>query len=295
MTAIHSMDHVFLTRFNVPSPGVEQFVRAKEGWLERRSDLFEEYCLPSMRHQTARNISWIIYFDPQSPDWFKARVKEWSSDGTFRPIYRTSVSPSELMDDIRSTVGSPSSLLLTTNLDNDDGLATDFAARLQAAGQLDGRTALYLADGLIISNGRTYRRTDRDNAFCSVVESWESPVTCWIDAHNMLNRTMPVRSVSGPPAWLQVVHGGNVSNSVHGRMVSPEPYGDLFPGLLNGLTRPTASLLLRENFVAAPVRSALHVLRTSARKVVVLLFGRTGLDRLKYAIASQSNIRTHAR
>ena len=288
------LDHVFLTRFNVPSPGVEQFVRAKKGWLERRSELFEKYCLPSVQHQTAPNLHWIIYFDPQSPDWFKTRVERWSADGTFLPIFRTSVSPTELLEDIRSVVGIPSRFLLTTNLDNDDGLAIDFAARLQASSGLNQRTALYLADGLIISNGRAYRRVDKDNAFCSVVESWDAPVTCWADAHNMLERTMPIHSVAGQPAWLQVVHGGNVSNSVHGRMVSPIPYAHLFPGLLDGVACPTLALLLRENLIAAPMRSVVHMVRTTVRKVVVMFFGRGGLDRLKRTLAALTNIRTES-
>ena len=32
---------------------------------------------------------------------------------------------------------------------------------------------------------------------------------------------MPVVQLDGPPAWLQVVHGSNVSNRVRGRIVSP--------------------------------------------------------------------------
>lgn len=292
MTGTSTIDHVFLTRFNVPSPGVEEFVRAKEGWLEQRCVLFEKYCLPSMERQTATNVHWIIYFDPQSPGWFTSRVDQWSADGTFRPIYRSSVSSVELLEDIRSTIGQPASRLLTTNLDNDDGLAIDFADRLQHAAVHQQRTALYLSDGLIIADGRAYRRVDKDNAFCSVIEGWENPVTCWADAHNMLRRSMPTHSVSGEPAWLQVVHGGNVSNRVHGRMVSALPYTHLFPGMLDGLPRPRLSLLAFENLVAAPVRSAAHLARTTSRKVIVRLFGRSGLDRLKYAIASRTKVGT---
>lgn len=290
MTGATGIDHIFLTRFNVPSPGAEQFVRARAGWLEQRTVLFEKYCLPSVKHQTAVNLHWIIYFDPDSPVWLKERVAQWSAGGHFRAIYRSSVSTAELRSDVRSMVKQHSGRLLTTNLDNDDGLARNFAARLQAAAVHAQPTALYLSDGIIVSGGRAYRRVDKDNAFCSVIETWEDPVTCWADAHNMLKHTMATESVSGEPAWLQVIHGGNVSNRVHGRVVSPEPYQHLFPGMLDAVSRPGVLLRMRENIVVAPARAALHLLRTTARKAIVRLLGRTGLDRLKNAIASWRNI-----
>ncbi|RLQ84708.1 hypothetical protein D9V28_10460 [Mycetocola zhadangensis] len=289
------IDHVLLTRFNVPSPGSERFIRTKPGWLEQRSLLFEQYCLPSVQHQTVKNLHWIIYFDPESPEWFKERVHQWSATGDFIPIYRSSVSREELIADLRSTVGrNRSQRLLTTNLDNDDGLATDFAARLQHAAAHPRRTALYLSDGLIMARDRAYRRVDRDNAFCSVIESWQDPITCWAEAHNMLGQLMPTTSIEGDPAWLQVVHGRNVSNRVLGRMVSPERFMHLFPGMLDSLPSPTAMTLLRENVVAAPARSAVNLIRTTTRKVVVRLFGRNGLNRLKNTLAAWKNVRTEA-
>ena len=62
-----SIDHVILTRFNLPTAGVESLVRAQEGWLRDRQVLFEKYCLPSVKFQTRQDFSWIVYFDTQSP------------------------------------------------------------------------------------------------------------------------------------------------------------------------------------------------------------------------------------
>ncbi len=51
------VDHVFLTRFNLPSAGFESMVRAKQGWLQNRVELFERFCLPSLRPRPVRTSS----------------------------------------------------------------------------------------------------------------------------------------------------------------------------------------------------------------------------------------------
>ncbi|MCU1424755.1 MAG: hypothetical protein JWM51_1046, partial [Microbacteriaceae bacterium] len=68
-------DHVLLTRFNLPSAGVESLIRAQEGWLRTRVELFERYCVPSVLAQTSSSYRWLIYFDPESPQWLKDRVE----------------------------------------------------------------------------------------------------------------------------------------------------------------------------------------------------------------------------
>jgi hypothetical protein len=125
------VDHVLLTRFNLPSPGVERMVRAQESRLENRVKLFEKYCLASVKAQTAGDIHWITYFDPESPAWLLERIDEWSAENVFVPIFRATASNSELCADLHEAVSHPGEWLITTNLDNDDALAVDVAHRLQ--------------------------------------------------------------------------------------------------------------------------------------------------------------------
>ena len=58
------LDHVLLTRFNLPSKGHESLVRAQENWLRNRVVLFERYCLPSVAAQTCRSFSSDHLFRP---------------------------------------------------------------------------------------------------------------------------------------------------------------------------------------------------------------------------------------
>jgi hypothetical protein len=120
------MEHAILTRFNLPSAGRESLVRAHAGWLAHRVELFERYCLPSVRSQTSAQFGWLVYFDPESPRWLRQRIEDWSADGTMVPLFRAEVSNAELLSDIEAHLGRHDAWLVTTNLDNDDALATDF-------------------------------------------------------------------------------------------------------------------------------------------------------------------------
>lgn len=282
------VDHVLLTRFNLPSAGVERSIRDREGWLANRVELFDRYCAPSVRAQGNLNFSWIIYFDPESPPWLKERVRRYASAGLFTPIYRSAVSREELLADIRSVVSGHGPALLTTNLDNDDALATDFVERIQTLGGVVERTAVFFTVGLITSPSGVYRRVDRDNAFCSVIEPWDAPATCWADWHMLLRRSMPVIELRGQPAWLQVVHGENVSNRVRGRLADPRPWRNLFPGALEDAPAPKAVDVLRDRLVSAPTRAAKELTRGSAKRVALALLGKDGLDRLKLRLSGVS-------
>lgn len=278
-------DHILITRFNVPTLGRESLIRAREGWLRQRVDLFETYCLPSVSHQTIKNFQWLIYFDPESPPWLKDWVRQHESRHSFIPLFRESISRRELVSDLHSLIDETSEVLVTTNLDNDDALATDFIARVQHAIHGASRTAIYLEHGVILQDENLYLRRDNTNAFCSVAESWDKPVTAWADWHNRLGRSMPVTVVDGPPAWLQVIHDSNVSNVVHGTLSRPRLFNSRFPHVLAGLPEPRTHVLLGDAILWRPIRGTKAVMRQLAKTIAIQLFGRDGFDRLKNRVA----------
>jgi hypothetical protein len=278
-------DHVIVTRFNLPSLGPESLIRARGGWLSDRMTLFERYCLPSVLAQTYQRFDWIIYFDPESPDWLRRRIDEHAEKKIYRPIFRTSVSPADLAADIGEITGRCGNRLITSSLDNDDALAVDFIERLQAAALRPGRTAIYLTDGLIKSGPRLYLRRDRHNAFPSVAEEWASPATCWADWHTLLKQHMSVLELRGEPGWLQVIHGKNVSNRVRGRLTSPSGYDHLFPGLLDDVRSPGPTEKIADIAASQPWRLARDSGRSLTKKAIMRLSGKDGLDRVKDLLA----------
>lgn len=276
-----ALDHVLITRFNLPTSGAERRVRERDGWLSTRADLFEKHCLPSVRARSNQNFRWLVYLDPESPEWLLTRLAPHIRDGVFEPIFRAEVTPALIVRDIRAGLAKPAAELLTTNLDNDDGLATDFVDRLQRIDPGGPRAALYLATGLILGPEAVYLRVDTLNAFCSVRESWEDPVTCWADWHTRLPRSMPSIAVPGPPAWLQVVHGSNVSNRVRGRLVASHTYTALFPTLPADLPQPTRAERRRDQLVTGPSRFLRESSRAAAKNALLRLVGKDGIDHIK--------------
>lgn len=286
-----TIDHAFITRFNVPTPGRESLIRAREGWLRQRVELFDTFCLPSVIDQSNRNFRWLVYFDPESPEWFMDWIRKHESRGSFHPLFRISISNNDLVADLRSITGGHGDVLMTTNLDNDDALAIDFVERLQAAIQGSTRTAIYFQHGAILRSSKLYLRRDRHNAFCTVAEPWKHPVTAWNDWHNRLVLSMPATILGGNPAWLQVVHGSNVSNAVHGTLTRPRSLSGSFPHALAALPDPEPWEVLVDFALWRPVRGMKTIVRRSVKYVALAILGRDGFDRLKNLVSERTNRR----
>lgn len=286
MTAdVGDVGHVLLTRFNLPTKGHESLVRARSNWLRDRIGLFDRYCLPSVAAQTSGDFSWLVYFDPQSPDWLKDWIGDHERARRFTPVFREEVPRAVLLADIETVLGHRPEILVTTNLDNDDSISVDHVARVRAHAGQGPRRAVYLADGLIRTDGRLYTYVFPHNAFCSVVEPWDDPVTCWSYWHIALPDHMPAVVLRGRAAWLQVVHGANVSNRVRGRLADPADHRDLFPGLLDDLAVPTRQERLKDALVSVPLRSIREGGRAAAKAVVTGIGGREAVNRARTLLA----------
>jgi hypothetical protein len=277
------VDHLILTRFNLPTPGPESLVRAQDGWLQNRVVLFERHTVATMRAQTERGFTWIIYFDPESPRWLIDRLAPLIEEGLFVPVYRETVSWHDVVVDARAVFASPRDLLLTTNLDNDDAVAVDFVARLQDAARQHPGHAIYLRKGLILQGEALYLRDDPDNAFCSVSETWDAPITAWRDWHILLREHLPVVSLDGPPAWLQVIHGQNVSNRVRGVRTDAAAHVAAFPGQLDSVPSAPRGRIWLDRSVLGPLRALRDSGRTIGKKVVMRVGGKNALDGVKSA------------
>lgn len=276
-----NVDHVLLTRFNLPTGGVEARIRASEHWLSNRWRLFERYCAPSVAAQIGADFDWVVYFDPASPAWLKGAIRPYTEQGLFTAIFREEVPRQKLVADLRDVVRYGDGMLLTTNVDNDDGLAVDFLARLHAAVDFEERRALYVVNGLVRDDVGVYLRHDPENAFCSVAEPWSDPRTCWDDWHIMLGRSMPVVALDGEPGWLQVVHGENVSNRVRGRLVSARRWESLFPGMLQDVEAPGAAQIVSDRLLVAPARWTRDTTRATLRRMAIAALGKDGMQALK--------------
>lgn len=254
---------MILTRFNIASPGREAPIRNKPGWLERRFELFERFCLPSVAGQSSLAFDWLILFDIDTPVEFKQRVKDAQSIFPFHARFLPPVTLATIVEDLKAISPPRSERLLTTRLDNDDAIASDFVERIQKeAGSREDGTVLNFTRGLALSRGKLYSAIDTSNPFTSLVESYGNDVkTIWSAQHQDLGRKWRLVQVSGDPAWLQVVHGENVTNRIRGRRLHKSSLTDRFRLAGKMDLAPTSKIgIALENAVLVPLRAAREAL-----------------------------------
>ncbi len=249
--------HVLMTRFNLATPGRESALRNRPGWLAQRFDLFERYCLPSVAAQSRRDFYWVIYFDKDTPAEFKTRIGALRAIFPFTPLFTGLFPPEGWRESLDRLFPQKTPMLLTTRLDNDDSLASDFVARLHSA--MDGappRCSLNFTNGYVLCGPALYRLHHLSNPFFSWCESWDGEV---LTAHNLYHTRIaqsgPVRQIGGLGAWLQNVHGGNVSNKVRGRRIGGAELAGRFPEAVTAQVRaPTPGEALLQNALFGPAR-----------------------------------------
>ncbi|QFG69773.1 glycosyltransferase [Ornithinimicrobium pratense] len=278
--------HVFLTRFNLPANRVEQSIFSPE-WLTARMRLFEAYTVPSVRAQEQEGLSWVIYLDQQgTPDWLRERMTQLQEELPLHPIYLDrALDPETIRAHVLRVSGRTMGPVVTSNLDNDDGLATDFVQRVRRLVPATTPSAIYLTKGLIWHGQRVYLRQDRNNAFVAVVDDIASAdyLSCWAGVHDQLESVMPAVREAGNPAWLQVVHGRNVSNRVAGQLVAPGSHGARFPGLIDDL--PDVTLPDRvKDLAARPARLARDKVVRPGATLVRTVIGPRRYEDIKMAI-----------
>ena len=273
-----AVPHVLMTRFNLATPGREAAIRNKPDWLATRFRLFEAFCLPSVAEQSTRDFTWIIYFDKDTPQAFKDRVADLQKAVPFEAYYTglfpASGWPQSLTEVLGARLGAVPPVVLTSRLDNDDALARDYMERTAAAavGQVAApRVGIVITNGYIRSATSAYRISHPCNAFASWLERVDQqggPLTAMGISHVDAADFGPLLQVPGPGGWLQVVHGGNVSNKVRGVRVGPDGLAARFPvGALAGLQPATGLALAADNLVLSPLRSWRDRLYGLARKV----------------------------
>ena len=217
--------HVIITRFNVLFRELaHKRVDAKgldASWLAERFDLFERYCLPSVLAQTSQEFIWLVYFNAATPPSFVERARRaCAGRDNIRLLFCDIYDHALLERDLRAELIPKPEWLLTTRLDNDDGLRRDFVKRVHENLRFMGAEAINFPNGIVYAGGKTYSHRDESNAFLSLLEPFEGFKTVLCVQHPEMAQVAFVRQIEGEPAWLQVIHDSNIRNRVRGWRVS---------------------------------------------------------------------------
>lgn len=254
--------HAIITRFNVRyrETAHKEAKGVNPAWLAERFDLFESYCLPTVLAQTCQEFVWFIYFDSATPPVFVERAhRSRAGRDNIRLIF-CDVYDQELLErDLRAELVPKPEWLLTTRLDNDDGLRRDFVKRLHESLRFSGTEALNFPNGVVYTGHRTYLYRHESNAFLSLLEPFDGFKTVLFVQHPEMPKMASVRQIEGDPAWLQVIHQSNISNRVRGRRVAAgsalEAFAIAGEGTARGRSEAPLTILL-DNLVYGAWRLA---------------------------------------
>jgi hypothetical protein len=148
-------------------------------------------------------------------------------------------------------------MLLTTRLDSDDLVSSDFVARLQGAVAGSQPPQVFnFTNGFVIHKRSVYLLRHASNAFTSLLEPvTDHPNTIFTGRHTDLADRWPIEQIDGDPGWAQLIHGGNVSNRPRGLRLSEVDLSRFPESVLDhvGPARPWS--IRAENAFVRPLRS----------------------------------------
>ncbi len=191
--------------------------------MEHGFELFERYCLPSIKSQTSQNFEWIVLFDSTTLEPYKERIGEWQKEyPKLVPVYVEPQNGRYFAEIFRKEVAKRlhGNRVITTDLDNDDALNVRFVEDIQQRVQP-------LADGTFIFYTEGYQYfTDHQylmkihypkNHFVSVVESGNPATVKTIygyGSHYYIDKIKgaKIEYINDTPMWCQVVHEKNMGN-----------------------------------------------------------------------------------
>lgn len=131
------LHHFILTRFNLPLWTEDKHGHRidRKAWLDERLDLFEKYCLPSIKNQSCKDFTWILLCDEDTPVEYRSRIKSYIDQcpqieliqvekeyaWDFPQIFAEVVTSK--LEELGAQEGD---FCITTYLDNDDALHKDY-------------------------------------------------------------------------------------------------------------------------------------------------------------------------
>lgn len=224
--------HFVLTRFNIKSKDWQTDKNHQPvndaGWLHDRIALFETFCLPSMSIQSAKNVSWFVFFDVSPSESLTKKINEWRTVcSSFQPIYVNDYEEfitHDIEQTIRKYIQKDVQFIITTRIDNDDAFHKNALKIIQENFSPNHLQIIDLLNGycLDINKQIMLKRSYESNPFISLIEE----INNTSKIHSVMREGHPAwigmtnfTTVITEPLWIQVIHEKNVSNTLKGKTV----------------------------------------------------------------------------
>lgn len=216
--------HYIITRFNLRR---EDWVVTKNNeavlsdlWLEERFELFENFCFPSVKNQANQHFKWLVFFDTNTPEKYRKKIKEFSEEFKgFCPYFIDGMK--SFIPSILETVNdlNKEQYVITSRLDNDDSLHKDYVNVVQSAFNKQNYMAIDIIDGYGMQVGQKVRLGKMRhlyNPYISLIEKKENCKTVWHKGHTFWKYEKNIVQIKNKPMWLTIIHEKNKSNKFRG-------------------------------------------------------------------------------
>jgi hypothetical protein len=214
-TSSPKVQHLILTRYAQKGLFYDDF---SPDWLDDRLRVFSRFCVPSLAQQTAGDFSWLVFCDDTlDPSRLEAIEMSAAAVPQFELVLISRERGVALPQAIRPRINDDTEVLITTRLDNDDGLHKEAIAVLQSylpsfASSPYPRWAVNFPSGYRYEEGgAAYAAVWIHGAFMTMFERLRPGKPDFHNIykvrHNWLHHTMPLHFDESIPGWLQVIHG----------------------------------------------------------------------------------------
>ena len=215
--------HYIITRFNLKAKEwtvtKNQTKVLDDNWLKNRFELFEMYCLPSIISQTNKNFELVIFFDTDTPQFFKDKIEGYKNQiSNLVPIY---VENMELfLPSIQQYIkDNNEQYVITTRLDNDDCVSKFFVQEIQNNFNKQDYETLDFIDGYSLQISPEYKLGNKKhlyNPFISLIEKNENPTSVWSRSHTSWKKEKRIKRITNNKIWLVIIHSENKVNEFDG-------------------------------------------------------------------------------
>jgi hypothetical protein len=218
---------ILLTYFNRRYNDTK-FVKAlDEEWLKHRWELFETFTIPSVAAQTCADFDWVILCHRDSPQWLYDRFQALDVPCRLRVSFDVLDPGFQDLDAGLADLRDPSyDVILTLNLDSDDGLHRCAMERVREAFEADKAEH----EALFLDIGYKYDRFSQRLVFAKFASSpfvakvnlppFANPLDVGGNHARIISKYTYCEISYGDPLFLQVIHQRNVSNRVDSKQSS---------------------------------------------------------------------------
>lgn len=222
--------HFIITPFNVDLGLKARSELLDCEYLQRRFKLFQEFCFPSVYNQTNQNFKWLAFFDYETPDEIKKKIKSLQKWSNFMPIFTQENIDFQplLVKTIHQYLKPENTHTITTWLDGDDGIAKDFIEQVQQQFNHQNFEYINFPYGYQLTQDGLFFKKYLSSPFISLIEQIDDNIlTCKVMSHSAVYRLsqkgLPVRQVLTYPLWIQLIHGDHLRSKMHYSSAIPQP------------------------------------------------------------------------